>query len=164
MSQMISRLSAYIESKKMSIRKFETAIGASNGLISRAIKQGSDVYAKWISITVDKFPDLNPIWLLTGKGEMIIEVSQGADPSVTKGMKSTFSLENVHRIIPTSTKSAESEENRDKTAMSVEIYLQQLFTKFDNMEASMVQLRQDFTSLERKVKGELSMIHESKPK
>lgn len=150
----------------MSIRKFEIAIGASNGSISRAINKGTDVYAKWISITVDKFPDLNPIWLLTGKGEMITEVTQGGDLSGKKDMKSTFSEKNVHTEIQKSDSAdtklnrivnelvAEAHENAGETALTAENYLQQLLAKFDNMDSIIAQLRQDFTALERKVTGE----------
>jgi hypothetical protein len=54
----------------MSIRQFEIAIGASNGVISNAIKNKTDIRANWISIIIEKFPDINVDWLISGKEPM----------------------------------------------------------------------------------------------
>ncbi|MDU1890088.1 MAG: hypothetical protein E6767_05300, partial [Dysgonomonas sp.] len=59
----------------ISVRSFEQMIGASNGLIRKAISTKSDIQSKWIINIVDNFPQLNSDWLLTGKGEMINDKS-----------------------------------------------------------------------------------------
>lgn len=62
------RLNAFIKSKKLSQRKFEKAVGLSNGYVNNISKNiGAEKLQNIISI----FPDLNTTWLLTGEGEML---------------------------------------------------------------------------------------------
>ncbi|WP_345369293.1 S24 family peptidase [Algivirga pacifica] len=42
-------------------------------MISKAIRQKSGIHSKWLEEIVDKYPQLNPTWLLTGKGSMLLE-------------------------------------------------------------------------------------------
>lgn len=67
----VERLKKYIDYKGISLHAFETAIGASNGHISRQIKTSGNLGSIFIERILEKFPDLNPEWLLTGKGEML---------------------------------------------------------------------------------------------
>jgi len=66
----IKRIEKYLTSSKISTRQFEIAIGTSNGAISRAIKKGTDIQSKWLSKIIDTYTDINPEWLLIGKGNM----------------------------------------------------------------------------------------------
>lgn len=68
---MIHRISEFIEKNGISVRAFEQKIGASNGLIRKAIANNTDIQSKWISAIIDNFPQINPDWLLTGEGEML---------------------------------------------------------------------------------------------
>ncbi len=70
MKTIIDRIREFIENNNISIRQFEISIGASNGLISNAIKKGTDIQSKWISKIIEIYK-INPIWLLTGEGEML---------------------------------------------------------------------------------------------
>lgn len=75
MSTIINRIGAYMHHKGISTRQFEIAIGASNGVISRALKDGKDIQSKWVSIIIETYKELNAEWLLTGKGEMTKSMS-----------------------------------------------------------------------------------------
>lgn len=68
---MIERLAQFIQYQKVSIRAFEQSIGASDGMIRRAISNKTDIQSKWLSIIADNYPNLNIVWLITGKGDMI---------------------------------------------------------------------------------------------
>lgn len=68
---MIERIAQFIDKLSISVSVFEKNIGASEGVIRRAIKNNSDIQSKWIVNISDKYPNLNPDWLLTGKGEML---------------------------------------------------------------------------------------------
>lgn len=57
----------------------EKAIGASKGVLSRAISNGTDIQSKWIQIIVENYPHYSAEWLLTGRGEML---KNHATPSV----------------------------------------------------------------------------------
>ena len=49
----------------------EKAIGASKGVLSRAINNGTDIQSNWIQIIVENYPHYSADWLLTGRGEML---------------------------------------------------------------------------------------------
>lgn len=55
----------------MTIGAMERSIGASKGVLSRAISNGTDIQSKWIQIIVENYPRYSPEWLLTGKGNML---------------------------------------------------------------------------------------------
>lgn len=67
----IGRLEEYISYKNISIRQFEINIGTSNGVIHNAIKNEKDIRSSWISKIIDKYPDINIEWLVTGRGSML---------------------------------------------------------------------------------------------
>lgn len=68
---MIQRLSQFIKNQGISVRYFEQSISASDGMIRRAINNNSDIQCKWLSIIAENYPQLNLIWLITGKGPML---------------------------------------------------------------------------------------------
>lgn len=51
--------------------ELERLIGASKGVLSRAVTNGTDVQSKWLSAIAEKFPEWSLEWLLTGKGSSL---------------------------------------------------------------------------------------------
>lgn len=72
------RIALFAKYKNMSIRSLEQTIGASNGLISKAISKTTDISSQWVTKILIAYPEINSTWLLTGEGEMInnIEVQR----------------------------------------------------------------------------------------
>lgn len=70
---MIERLSQFIQNQGISVRSFEQSIGASDGMIRRAINNHTDIQSKWLLPIADNFPHLNLDWLITGRGSMLKE-------------------------------------------------------------------------------------------
>lgn len=68
---MIKRLKLFIDYLNISVRTFESTIGASDGMIRKAIVNNADIQSKWLTNIADKYPDLSIEWLVTGKGSMI---------------------------------------------------------------------------------------------
>lgn len=68
---MIERIKKIIEYEQISVRAFEQNIGASNGLIRKAITNNTDIQGKWLSIIADNYPHISCEWLLTGRGDML---------------------------------------------------------------------------------------------
>lgn len=68
---MLDRLRIFIDSLGISTRAFEARIGTSTSVISRAMRNNTDIQSKWISLIAENYPQLNLDWLLTGKGEML---------------------------------------------------------------------------------------------
>lgn len=68
---MTERLDQFIKNQALSVRSFEMSIGASDGMIRRAIKNNTDIQSKWLSAIADNYPNLSVDWLLTGRGSML---------------------------------------------------------------------------------------------
>lgn len=73
MQSIIERIGQIVTSKGISMRSFEKSLGVSNGAIGGAIKKGTDVGSSMVSKIIETYPDINPLWLLTGTGPMIGE-------------------------------------------------------------------------------------------
>lgn len=63
----IYRLKQFIDYKSISIREFSKRAGISHGLLRQVKAIGSDKLENILSV----YTDLNPEWLLTGRGEML---------------------------------------------------------------------------------------------
>lgn len=73
----------------ISITNLEKTIGASKGVLSRAISKGTDIQAKWLLALVENYPLYSAEWILTGKGPMLQKESADAiinetDPKVLR--------------------------------------------------------------------------------
>ncbi|WP_418892586.1 hypothetical protein [Limibacterium fermenti] len=68
---MTDRISQFIKYINISVRAFEQSIGASDGMIRRAINNHTDIQSKWITAIAENYPQIDLVWLITGKGEMI---------------------------------------------------------------------------------------------
>ena len=69
METVLDRIAQIAERERISIGKLEKTIGASKGVLSRAISNKSDIQSKWISRIVENYPQYSGDWLLTGNGE-----------------------------------------------------------------------------------------------
>lgn len=80
MCKILSRIKALADSEGVSIGTIERAIGASRGVISKAIAKGTDIQSKWLELICEKFPKYSPVWLLTGQGSMLANPSDTFAP------------------------------------------------------------------------------------
>ena len=71
MSNTVSRIKEFIDSKGLSVRKFEEAVGFSNGAFATQYKNNKSIGSDKIENILCSFPELNTEWLLTGNGEML---------------------------------------------------------------------------------------------
>lgn len=55
----------------ITIGALERNIGASKGVLSRAINNGTDIQSKWLQIIVENYPQYSTRWLMTGRGSML---------------------------------------------------------------------------------------------
>ena len=67
----VQRINQLIENEGITATKLEKMIGASKGVLSRAITKDSDIQTKWLTPIVENFQHYNTDWLLTGKGDML---------------------------------------------------------------------------------------------
>lgn len=71
MVTILSRIQEIASKEGITIGALERQIGASKGVLSRAINNGTDIQSKWIQIIVENYPQYSAEWLLTGRGEML---------------------------------------------------------------------------------------------
>ena len=80
----IKRVRYFIDFKGISIREFSKKINASHSLISNAKSLGSDKLGN----ILNTYTEINPAWLLTGNGSMLLNnenvVSESNTPYITK--------------------------------------------------------------------------------
>lgn len=73
MANILERVANFAQKEGLTISSIEKTIGASKGVLSRALAQGTDIQAKWIEAIAENYPQISPVWLLTGEGDMLIE-------------------------------------------------------------------------------------------
>ena len=73
MSKTINRIMQVISALNMSARQFDISIGTANGYILRMEKNNASVGSDVIERIVKEYPQVNLVWLITGKGTMFIE-------------------------------------------------------------------------------------------
>ena len=76
MDTLLERISKLARHSNITIGGLERQIGASKGVLSRAIQNSTDIQAKWICKIVENYPQFSSEWLLTGEGEMLKSSSE----------------------------------------------------------------------------------------
>jgi hypothetical protein len=74
------RLKLFIDSQGISMREFETIFGFSNGSIGSQIKNNKAIGSDRVEKILLHYEDLNPHWLLTGKGPMLLSDAVEDEP------------------------------------------------------------------------------------
>ncbi len=92
MCKILSRIKEISEKEGITIAAMEQSIGASRGVISKAIAKGTDIQSKWLALLCDSFPQISPAWLLTGEGEM----TSGENPTATTNSAKTIAETRPH--------------------------------------------------------------------
>ncbi len=69
---MLERIKQYIDSKGLKTKAFERSVGLSNGAFAAQLKNKKSIGVDKLEKILKAYPELNPIWVLLGKGEMIL--------------------------------------------------------------------------------------------
>ncbi|RHO73392.1 helix-turn-helix transcriptional regulator [Parabacteroides sp. AF48-14] len=73
MNTILQRIEKIAINEGIKITAFEKSIGASKGVLSRAIANGTDIQSKWLQAIVENYPRYSEEWLLAGRGSMLKE-------------------------------------------------------------------------------------------
>ncbi|MCC2598022.1 helix-turn-helix transcriptional regulator [Sphingobacterium sp. FBM7-1] len=100
----VNRIKHYLDSKSISLNAFDKAIGVGNGYFGKQIKRqasvGSDILEKIVCV----YPDINPVWLLTGEGQMLLSPEADSTKIVNtpnaRNQNTMLSNENITSIAP----------------------------------------------------------------
>lgn len=104
MSSILARIQEIAANEGITITALERKIGASKGVLSRAITNGTDIQTKWIQNIVENYPQYSPAWLLTGIGPMILKEKYGRDlvsepePTYTYNRKNDLDNSLIYRM------------------------------------------------------------------
>ncbi|WP_370003727.1 hypothetical protein, partial [Winogradskyella sp.] len=80
MSKTINRIIQLLEALNLSARQFDMSIGTANGYTLRMQKNNASVGSDVIERIIKEYPQVNLVWLITGKGDMFI--SKPIEPKV----------------------------------------------------------------------------------
>lgn len=85
MTNILLRIQEIAQNEGITITALERSIGASKGVLSRAINNGTDIQSKWIQLVVENYPRYSSHWILTGEGSMLRDTQQKlyAQPEAT---------------------------------------------------------------------------------
>ncbi len=86
------------DNEVITVTSLEAKIGASKGVLSRSIANNTDIQVKWLVKIAENYPQYNPHWLLTGKGNMLQKATKQIKihrcpmllPLIIKAMKTLF--------------------------------------------------------------------------
>ncbi|MBQ7421323.1 MAG: hypothetical protein IJV27_04185 [Prevotella sp.] len=95
MGNILSRIEEISRREGLTITAFERSIGASKGVLSRAINNGTDIQSKWLQIIVEKYPQYSSRWLLTGIGDMVFQPPKENEENFSDNPKISLELSKV---------------------------------------------------------------------
>ena len=81
MSEIVKRIEQFAKNQDITISEIERKISASKGVIYKAVKNNTDISAKWIGALVENYPILSANYILTGKGEMLLPSGEHKEPA-----------------------------------------------------------------------------------
>ncbi|MNG55424.1 hypothetical protein D3C87_1117630 [compost metagenome] len=133
MSSFLTRIKVIADREGLSVTAFESAIGASRGVFTRALSNNTDVQAKWLISVVEKYPEYSSEWLLKGEGEML-------KPVLAKEDEETYLTTELERIT-----------NREINTLKQLISSQNITIK--SQEKTIISLERLLLSLEREIES-----------
>lgn len=93
MSDILQRIAQIANNENITIGNMERTIGASKGVLSRAIANNTDIQAKWILNIVENYPQYSCDWLITGKGQMLKLPLETITPNHTFALRTDRKVE-----------------------------------------------------------------------
>ena len=68
----LERLKQYMDYKGLTIAAFERSIGMANASFGKSLKKGGAIGTDKLENILMAYPDISPLWLLRGVGEMLL--------------------------------------------------------------------------------------------
>lgn len=134
MSSVLKRIKRVADKEGMSVSAFEASIGASKGVFTRALANGTDIQSKWLVNLVEKYPQYSSEWLLRGEGEMlkgnIVAKEELSYLSPPVGDSPESAVNTLRHVIASQDITIKSQE---KTIMSLERLLSSLERELESL-------------------------------
>lgn len=139
MGNILSRIQEIACKEGITIGALERGIGASKGVLSRAIANGTDIQSKWIRIIVENYPLYSTRWLLTGEGPMLRdsktseESKLGVPPNATPISPAEESI--IYKMYK------DEKEEKERLVKEKETKIDQLQSELRSMEKELAVLK-----------------------
>lgn len=83
----LDRIKQFIDFKGIAVSAFERSIGMSNASFGKSLKNGGAIGTDKLENFLKTYPEVSPTWLLTGKGNMLVDLD-----NLTAGQKEGIPL------------------------------------------------------------------------
>ncbi|WP_448139390.1 hypothetical protein [Sphingobacterium siyangense] len=136
MSSVLKRIKIVADSEGMSVSAFEATIGASKGVFTRALANGTDIQSKWLINLVEKYPQYSSEWLLKGEGDMLkpnLVLKEEEETYLTPELEGITNsvINSLRQVIASQNTTIKSQE---KTIMSLERLLSSLEREIESLK------------------------------
>ena len=106
---MIDRIGRILKTKKMSASQFADEIGVQRSSVSHVMSGRNKPSLDFVTRIVNIYPEIDSVWLLTGRGEMLHEIYNGDKPHTIADKQEQ--LDNIETL---TTDKGEENENKEK--------------------------------------------------
>lgn len=145
MSTTSHRLSKIIsEVAHTDVTNFERQMGASNTTLRKPIDNNKEIGTKWLIEVCKKYPQVNPEWLLTGKGEMLRKESNQLQEPAPEYGEFKEKYENLLKLY----------EKTESENESLKDHIQTLKTALKSHEKTIADKEEKIAELSGKVKAQ----------
>lgn len=96
MSKTINRIIQLLDALHLSARQFDMSIGSANGYTLRMEKNNASVGSDVIERIIKEYPQVNLVWLITGKGDMFVSQPE-SKPVRSKSEIETYINERLNK-------------------------------------------------------------------
>ncbi|MCS4166620.1 MULTISPECIES: hypothetical protein [Sphingobacterium] len=136
MSSVLKRIKIVADREGMSVSAFEATIGASKGVFTRALANGTDIQSKWLINLVEKYPQYSSEWLLKGEGDMLkpnLVLKEEEETYLTPELEGITNsvINSLRQVIASQNITIKSQE---KTIMSLERLLSSLEREIESLK------------------------------
>ena len=70
-TKLSDRIKQFIDYKNITVNKFSISVGASNSYFNKILRDNNSIGSDRIEKILRTYPEINPIWLMLGEGEML---------------------------------------------------------------------------------------------
>ncbi len=89
-NKILDRVIVFASHLGISLRSFSLSIGASAGYLHRLQSANSNIGGDFIEKIIQLYTEINPVWLVTGEGNMLKEVNLAEESNTAYSKKDYF--------------------------------------------------------------------------
>jgi len=93
--KIIHRILKFIQNESITPNQLDSKIGVDTEVLQQQISQDGSVSTDILEQICKQYPELNPIWLVTGKGEMLINDYH----EIGKAIENVESQDGIYNVI-----------------------------------------------------------------